>query len=141
MAKAKDTTLEFTATGATKFVPGPYRGRLVKIEKKYKLVEKDGEKEDRPYHRWIFETDEPGCEGMSLSLLSSTSFGVGPGGPAKGRRIAEAILGRELEIGEKFTAEDLYDKPVTLHIDNEKSARGTFPRIVEVTEAEDSAPF
>ena len=38
-------TLSFTATGATKYVPGPYLGQLVKIEKKFKLVEKDGERD------------------------------------------------------------------------------------------------
>jgi hypothetical protein len=71
--------LSFTASGATKFVPGPYEGRLVKIEKKYKVVENEGgEREDRPYLRWIFEVLEEGFEGKTLSVLSSTSFGVGP---------------------------------------------------------------
>ena len=93
-------TLRFTATGATKYVPGPYQGVLVSIEKKPKLVEKDGEKEDRPYLRWIFEILDEDYEGQTLSVLTSTSFGVGPTGPAKGRRYAEAILSRELELGE-----------------------------------------
>jgi hypothetical protein len=132
-------TLSFTATGATKYVPGPYLGQLVKIEKKFKLVEKDGEREDRPYYRWIYEILEEGFEGKTLSVLTSTSFGVGPGGPAKARRNAEAILGRPLEIGETFTAEDLYNKPVTLHIDNETTGRGTFARIVEITPAAEQA--
>jgi hypothetical protein len=128
-------SLRFTATGATKFVPGPYQGVLVMIERKYKLGEKDGKKEERPYHRWIFEVLTDGYEGMTLSVLTSTSFGVGPAGPAKGRRYAEAILGRELATGEQFTPEDLYNKPVTLHIDNETTGRGTFARIVEITRA------
>ena len=128
-------TLSFTATGATKYVPGPYLGQLVKIEKKFKLVENDGEREDRPYYRWIYEILEKGFEGKTLSVLTSTSFGVGPAGPAKARRYAEAILGRPLEIGETFTPEDLYNKPVTLHIDNETTGRGTFARIVEITPA------
>jgi hypothetical protein len=127
-------TLSFTATGATKYVPGPYTGQLVKIEKKYKIVENEGgEREERPYLRWIFEILDEGFVGKTLSMLSSTSFGVGPAGPAKARRYAEAILGRELSIGENFNAEDLYDKPVTLHVDNEKTGRGTFARIVEIT--------
>jgi hypothetical protein len=127
-------TLSFTATGATKYVPGPYTGQLVNIEKKQKIVEnEDGEREDRPYLRWIFEILDEGFEGKTLSVLSSTSFGVGPAGPAKARRYAEAILGRELAIGENFTAEDLYDKPATLHVDNEKTGRGTFARIVQIT--------
>jgi hypothetical protein len=127
-------TLSFTATGATKYVPGPYTGQLVKIEKKYKIVENEGgEREERPYLRWIFEILDEGFVGKALSMLSSTSFGVGPAGPAKARRYAEAILGRELSIGENFNAEDLYDKPVTLHVDNEKTGRGTFARIVEIT--------
>src|SRR5829696_3688786 len=95
-------SLSFTATGATKYMPGPYLGQLVKIEKKFKLVEKDGEREDRPYYRWIFEE---GFEGHTLSALTSTSFGVGPSGPAKARKYAAAILRRPLEIGETFTAE------------------------------------
>jgi hypothetical protein len=129
-------SLRFTATGATKFVPGPYQGQLVKIEKKYKFVENEaGEREDRPYLRWIFELTEEGYEGNTLSVLSSTSFGVGPAGPAKGRRFAEAILGRELSIGENFTPEDLYERPVTLHVDSEQTGRGTFARIVEVSPA------
>jgi hypothetical protein len=128
----------FTATGATKFTPGPYRGRLVSLEKRFKMVTKDdGGKEDRPYLRWIFAIEDEGFEGKTLSLLSSTSFGIGPAGPAKGRRIAEAIFGRELAIGEEFTDEDLFEKPVTLHVDNEKTSRGTFARIVDVTSADD----
>ena len=132
-------TLSFTATGATKDVPGPYLGQLVRIEEKFKFVEKDDGKEARPYYRWIFEILEEGFEGQTLSVLTSTSFGVGPGGPAKARRYAEAILGRPLEIGETFTAEDLYNKPVTLHIDNETTGRGTFARIVEITPAAEQA--
>ncbi|HZB11148.1 MAG TPA: hypothetical protein VE525_18760 [Rubrobacter sp.] len=129
-------SLSFTATGATKYVPGPYQGQLVKIEQKHKFIENEaGEREDRPYLRWIFEILDEGCEGNTLSVLSSTSFGVGPAGPAKARRYAEAILGRELSIGENFNAEDLYDKPVTLHVDNEKTGRGTFAKIVEITPA------
>jgi hypothetical protein len=136
-------TLSFTATGATKYIPGPYSGQLVKIEKKYKIVENEGgEREDRPYLRWIFEILDEGFEGKSLSLLTSTSFGVGPAGPSKARRYAEAILGRELSVGENFTAEDLYDKRVTLHVDNEKTGRGTFARIVEISpKADEDAPF
>jgi len=136
-------TLSFTATGATKYVPGPYTGQLVKIEKKHKVAENEGgEREDRPYLRWIFEILDEGFEGKTLSVLSSTSFGVGPAGPAKARRYAEAILDRELAIGEDFTAEDLYDKPVTLHVDNEKTGRGTFARIVEITPHDgDKPPF
>lgn len=136
----KAVTLSFTATGATKYVPGGYRGELVDIQRKYKLTEdKDGNKEDRPYHRWVFELTEPGYEGQTLSVLSSTSFGMGPSGPSKGRRYAEAILNRELEIGENFTAEDLYGKPVILHVDNETTGRGTFARIVEITPAPEKA--
>jgi hypothetical protein len=136
-AKREETevTLRFTATGATKFVPGPYQGVLVMIERKYKQVEKDGTKEERPYHRWIFEVLTEGYEGMTLSALTSTSFGVGPAGPAKGRRYAEVILGRELHTGEQFTPEDLYNKPVTLHIDNETTGRGTFARIIQIAPA------
>jgi hypothetical protein len=131
-------TMSFTATGATKFTPGPYRGRLVSLEEKFKMVTKDdGEKENRPYLRWIFAVEEEGFEGKTLSLLSSKSFGVGPAGPARGRRIVEAIFGRELEIGEKFTDADLFEKPVTLHVDNEKTNRGTFARIVDITSADD----
>ena len=135
-------TLSFTASGATKFVPGPYTGRLVNIEKKYKIAQNEGgEREDRPYLRWIFEITDEGFEGKTLSVLSSTSFGVGPAGPAKARRFAEAILGRELAVGENFTAEDLYDKPVILHVDNEKTGRGTFARIVEISPKPDEIPF
>src|SRR5215216_5648890 len=127
-------TLSFTATGATKYVPGPYTGQLVNIEKKYKIVEnEDREREDRPYLRWIFEILEEGFEGKTLSVLSSVSFGVGPGGPSKARGFAEAILDRELDIGEKFTNEDLYGKTCIVHIDNEQTGRGTFAKIVQVT--------
>jgi hypothetical protein len=136
-------TLSFTATGATKYVPGPYTGQLVKIAKKYKIVENEGgERGERPYLRWIFEILDEGFEGKTLSVLSPTSFGVGPAGPAKARRYAEAILGRELSIGENFNAEDLYDKPVTLHVDTEKTGRGTFARIVEISpKAGDEIPL
>jgi hypothetical protein len=130
--------LSFTATGATSINPGPHPGRLVSLEKKYKIVQNEGgEREDRPFLRWVFELSEKDFQGKTLSVLSSTSFGVGPGGPSKGRRFAEAILQRELAIGESFEAEDLYDKPVILHVDHEQTRLGTFPRIVEVTAAGD----
>jgi hypothetical protein len=140
-------SLSFTATGATKYVPGPYLAHLVKIEKKFKLVEKeDGAKEDRPYLRWIFELDKEGYEGQSLSVLSGTSFGFDTSGhPAKARRFAEAILGRPLDLGENFSDADLYDKPVVLHVDNEKTSRGTFAKVTEITAATeenlDDIPF
>ncbi len=132
-------TLTFRASGATSFVPGPYQAELVKIERKYKVVTNDeGEREDRPYLRWIFAIKESGYEEKTLSVLSSTSFGVGPTGPSKARRFAEAILGRELDFGEEFTADDLYGKPCIVHVDNERTSRGTFARIVEVEAATDT---
>jgi hypothetical protein len=48
-------------------------------------------------------------------------------------------LGRPLELGENFTDTDLYDKPVVLHVDNEKTGRGTFARIVELSPSEGGA--
>jgi hypothetical protein len=127
-------SLSFQATGPTKIAPGPYRGRLVSMQKKYKVTENEiGEREDRSYLRWVFAVSEKGYENQSLSVLSSTSFGIGPGGPSKARGFAQAMLGRELREGEQFTADDLYDRPVVLHVDNEKTARGTFARIVGLT--------
>jgi hypothetical protein len=132
--EGNEMSLSFTATGQSKFTPGPYPGHLVKLEKKFKITENEiAEREERPYLRWIFAVDHDGLQHQSLSVLSSTSFGMGPSGPSKGRRFAEAILGRELKIGENFTPEDLYDRRCVLHVDLEKTGRGVFPRIVDVT--------
>jgi hypothetical protein len=146
--------LTFEATGASAFNPGPYRGRLVALDQRYKQREKPvydperGEKVvkkvDDPYLVWTFQILNEGYEHKTLTSLSGSSFGYKINGePAKARVYAQALLGRELEAGEKFNEDDLLGCEVTLHVDNERTERGTFARIVAVVPAsdEDDLPF
>jgi hypothetical protein len=144
--------LSFEATGSSAFEPGPYRGRLVDITRKFKQREKPvfdpevGEKVmkkvDDPYLVWTWEILEEGYEHKTLTSLSGASFGYKLNGePAKARGYANALRNKPLENGEKFTSDDLIGNEATLHIDNEKTERGTFARVVEVTPAADGAPF
>jgi hypothetical protein len=144
-------TLSFEATGASAFQPGPYKGQLVRIDKKFKQREKPvydpdkGEKVmrkvDDPYLIWTWEILEEGYEHKTLTSVSGASFGFKLNGePAKARVYAQALLGRDLENGEKFTSDDLLGQEAMLHIDNEKTDRGEFARVVEVTPA-DGPPF
>jgi len=144
-------TLSFEATGASAFQPGPYKGHLVRIDKKLKQREKPvydpdkGEKimrkVDDPYLIWTWEILEEGYEHKTLTSVSGASFGFKLNGePAKARAYAQALMGRELENGEKFTSDDLLGLEATLHIDNEKTDRGEFARVVAVVPA-DGPPF
>jgi hypothetical protein len=146
-------TLSFEATGASAFKPGPYRGRLVRIDKKFKQREKpvfDPEKAEKvmrkvddPYLIWTFEILDEGYEHKTLTSLSGTSMGFKLNGePAKARVYAEALLGHALDVGEKFTSDELLGNEATLHIDNEKTPRGEFARVVAVVSAKlDGPPF
>jgi hypothetical protein len=145
-------TLAFEATGSSSFQPGPYKGRLVNIVRKFKQREKPvfdpeiGEKVvkrvDDPYLIWTWEILEDGYEHKTLTSVSGASFGFKLNGePAKARGYANALMGRDLENGEKFTSEDLLGLEATLHIDNEKTDRGEFARVVEVKPAVDGPPF
>jgi hypothetical protein len=123
--------LEFEATGSISFEPGPYEGHLIKIEKRFKkftTTEEDGTEviEDRSFYIWYFGIDEEGFEDVTLTAISSTSFGP----KSKARQWANAILRRKLEDGEKFNEEDLKGKPVILTIENEETERGTFAKVV-----------
>jgi hypothetical protein len=145
-------TLSFEATGSSSFKPGPYRGRLVNIIRKFKQREKpvfDPElgqkvmkKVDDPYLIWTWEILSKGHEHKTLTSLSGASFGFKLNGePAKARAYANALMGRDLENGEKFTSDDLIGLEATLHIDHEKTDRGEFARVVEVTLGSEDAPF
>jgi hypothetical protein len=146
-------TLSFEATGASAFKPGPYKGRLVRIDKKFKQREKPvydpdkGEKVmrkvDDPFLLWTWQLLEEGYENKTLTSVSGSSFGFKLNGePAKARAYAQALLDRDLENGEKFTSDDLLGQEATLHIDNEKTDRGEFARVVAVVSAKpDGPPF
>ena len=144
-------SLSFEATGASSFQPGPYRGRLVSIDQKFKQREKPifdpevGQKVmrqvDDPYLIWTFEILEEGYERKTLTSVSGTSMGFKLNGePAKARVYAQALMGRDIENGEKFTSDDLLGREATLHIDNETTPRGEFARVVTVVPA-DGPPF
>jgi hypothetical protein len=123
--------LEFEAGKGIEWEPGSYEGYLIRIEKKFKqftkVDEKTGaeEKEDRSFYIWYFGISEEGFEDVTLTAVSSTSFGP----KSKGRAWANAILRRNLEDGEKFTEDDLKGKPVMLTITLKETDRGTFAEI------------
>jgi hypothetical protein len=118
--------LEFEATGGVEWEPGPYEGCLLKIEKRFKMfTAEDGSTEDRNFLIWHFAIDEEGYENVTLTAVSSTSFGP----KSKARAWANAILRRELEDGEKFTEDDLKNKPVVLNIVLKNKDRGTFAEV------------
>jgi hypothetical protein len=94
--------LEFETTGSISFEPGPYEGHLLKMDKRSKQftdTDDDGNEEvkDRSFIIWNFGIDEEGYEDVTLTAVSSTSFGP----KSKGRAWANAILRRKLEDGEK----------------------------------------
>ena len=94
---------------------------------------------------WYFAIDEEGYEDVTLTAISSCSFGP----KSKPRSWANAILRRKLGDHEKFNEDDLKNKPVMLSIENEETDRGTFARITGLSpvrgrdrtkaEAEDNA--
>jgi hypothetical protein len=145
-------TLSFKATGASSFAPGPYRARLVRIERRFKQREKpvydpvEGKKVlkkvDDPYLIWVWEILAEGYEHKTLTSVTGASFGFKLNGdPAKARVYAQALMGRDLENGEEFTSDDLIALEAILHIDTEKTDRGEFARVVEVHPVTDEAPF
>jgi hypothetical protein len=122
--------LEFEATGSISFEPGPYEGHLIKMEKrnkKFTKTEEDGGQveEDRTFVIWNFGIDEEGFEDVTLTAISSASFGP----KSKARAWANSILRRKLEDGEKVREEDLKGKPVILTVENEETERGTFAKV------------
>jgi hypothetical protein len=139
--------LEFETTGSFEFEPGTYEGHLIKMEKRFKkFMDADtGETEDRSFLIWYFAIDEEGYEDVTLTAISSCSFGP----KSKPRSWANAILRRKLGDHEKFNEDDLKNKPVMLSIENEDTDRGTFARITGLSpvrgrdrtkaEAEDNA--
>ena len=137
-------------TGSISFEPGPYEGHLIKMEQRSKqFVNKDEDgtevKEYRSFYIWNFGIDEEGCEDVTLTAISSCSFGP----KSKPRSWANAILRRKLGDHEKFNEDDLKNKPVMLSIEHEETDRGTFARITGLSpvrgrdrtkaEAEDNA--
>ena len=91
---------------------------------------------------WIWEILAEGYEHKTLTSVSGASFGFKLNGdPAKARVYAQALMGRDLENGEEFTSDDLIGLEAILQIDNEKTDRGEFARVVEVTPLTDEAPF
>jgi len=120
-------SLEFEATAGVQWEPGVYEGHLIKIEKRYKIfTAEDGTTEDRAFLIWVFGVDEEeGFENVTITAVSSTSFGP----KSKARSWANAILRRELADGERFGAEDLYNRPVLLNITLRTKERGTFAEV------------
>jgi hypothetical protein len=119
-------SLEFEATAGIQWEPGVYEGHLIKIEKRYKMfTSEDGTTEDRSFLLWTFAIDEEGYENLTLTAVSSTSFGP----KSKARSWANAIFRRALADGEKFGAEDLYNRPVMLNITLRTKERGTFAEV------------
>lgn len=125
--------MEFETTGSVEFEPGAYEGHLIRMEKKHKIFsvtddEGNETKEDRSFYIWYFAVDEEGYEDVTLTAISSTSWGP----KSKARRWAGYILGRKLGDNEKFTEDEMKGKPVMLTIENEENDRGTFAKIVEL---------
>jgi hypothetical protein len=120
-------TLEFETTSGVQWEPGPYEGHLTKIEKRFKQFrnEEDGTVENRDFLIWYFGIDEEGFENVTLTAVSSNSWGP----KSKARAWANAILRRELEDGEKFTADDLYNKPVIINVVLKNKSNGTFAEV------------
>jgi hypothetical protein len=99
---------------------------LIKLEKRHKVFEKDGEKEDRSFLIWHWGFSEEGFEDVTITSVSSAP----PWGPkAKARKWAGAILRRTLGDDEKFNEDDLKGKPVILNIVLKETDRGTFAEV------------
>jgi hypothetical protein len=126
--------LEFETTGSISFEPGPYEGHLLKMEsrsKQFTNKDEDGNDvvEDRSFIIWHFAIDEEGYEDVTLTAISSTSFGP----KSKARRWAGSILRRKLADGEKVREDELKGRPVILNVDNEETERGTFAKVIDLS--------
>jgi hypothetical protein len=126
--------LEFETSGSISFEPGPYEGHLLKMEKRSKQFtnkDEDGNDvvEDRSFIIWHFAIDEEGYEDVTLTTISSTSFGP----KSKARRWAGNILRRKLADGEKVREDELKGRPVILNVDNEETERGTFAKVIDLS--------
>lgn len=122
--------LEFEATGSISFEPGPYEGHLIKMEsrnKPFTVKEDDGTEttEDRSFVIWNFGIDEEGYEDVTLTAISSVSFGP----KSKARRWAGNILRKKLPDNVKVREDDLKGRPVVLNVDSEETERGTFAKV------------
>jgi hypothetical protein len=126
--------MEFETTGSVEFEPGAYEGHLIRMEKKHKIFsvtddEGNETKEDRSFYIWYFAVDEEGYEDVTLTAISSTSWGP----KSKARRWAGYILGRKLGDNETVREDDMKNKPVMLNIDLEENDRGTFAKVTDLT--------
>lgn len=104
------------------------------MEKRFKKFTNTNENgvevvEDRSFIIWHFAVDEEGFEGVTLTAISSTSFGP----KAKARRWAGAIRRKKYEDGEKVREDDLKGKPVILNVDLEENDRGMFAKVVDLS--------
>jgi hypothetical protein len=130
--------LEFETTGSFEFEPGTYEGHLIKMEKRFKkFMDADtGETEDRSFLIWYFAIDEEGYEDVTLTAISSVSFGP----KSKARRWAGNILRKKLPDNVKVREDDLKGRPVVLNVDSEETERGNFAEVVDLSPVRSKRP-
>lgn len=119
MSEAQNTSGEFYAEPYEPMEMGAYEARLIKIVS----PEKDGPY--GPQYEWYFEVLDPDYEGQEIKAFSSRSFTPN----SKARQWVSAIIGHEVQEGERFSFGDLTGKRVTLHIGHNKTERGTFEKV------------
>jgi hypothetical protein len=92
------------ATENEVFKKGLYGLKVQGIEPKTStLTEPSGQTKNSTYLRWTFDILKRGYEGKVIRANSSTDFGPS----AKGRKWAEALLGRTLHVNEPVDTDDL----------------------------------
>lgn len=115
-----------TATEDEVYEAGLYSLRLQGIESKdSKLTQEDGTIKNSAYLRWTFDILDEGFEGKVFRANSSTNFGPS----AKGRKWAEALLGRTLHPNEPIDTDDLVGLAAAATIIQKKKGDNTVNEI------------
>lgn len=109
---------------------GVYPARLKNLEVR-EITTRDGEK--RKVFQWTFEVDTKE-ETVEVQGLTNAKVSTGIN-PSKAYRWICAILGRQLEVGEKIKVEDLIGKECLVIVEDRETRFGTVSRVIDVKKA------
>ncbi len=109
---------------------GIYPAKLKSIEKRT-IRTRDGQ--EREVFVWTFEVDTKE-EIVELQGLTNARVSTGIN-PSKAYRWLCAILGRQLEVGEKIKVEDLIGRKCIVVVEDRETRFGVVSRVVDVKKA------
>ncbi len=125
--------MEFVVNNQAKVVrieEGIYPAKLKNVEKRT-IKMKDGQ--EREVFIWTFEVD---AKDEVVEIQGITSAKVSTGiNPSKAYRWLCAILGRQLEVGERIKLEDIINRKCIVVVEDRKTGLGIVSRVVDVKKA------